>query len=247
MKKVLIAAAALLALSACGPKGPKDYVVSEGIEANLGKIKEADGKVAFRLLAVNDQPDTLFPKFIYTQCGCTVAQTNLKPVAPGETEVIEVTYNPSYKKGKIMEEIQVMYQHSPIRMRSFIIVGEVIPCSHPIEDSCRYPMGLDLYSSHKMLSFGAKSPGETADIFFRYGNGGKRKMDLRFDVPEEWQPYLRLRQPGKLKADQRDTVHVKLTMPAHVDSVQFYIQPLVNGKPTDVPISIRARKRAEGE
>ena len=243
MRKTIIILAALVAVAACGPKGSKDYHISENVEANLGKIKEADGKVSFRILAKNDLQDTLHPRMIYTPCGCTAAKPTQTAIAPGEEEIIEVTYNPAYRGGKLMEEIRVMYQDSPIKMRSFIICGEVIPCNHPIEESCRYEMGNDLYSSHKVLGFGSINPGETKDIFFRYGNGGKKKMTLFFEIPEEYQPYIRFRQPGRLKADQRDTVHVKLTMPEGLDSLIFAIQPMVNGKPTAEVINVRGKKR----
>ena len=246
MKKVLLFTV-LLAAVACGPKGPKEYHVSETVEANLGKIKEIDGAVTFKLYAKNDCADTLFPRMIYTPCGCTVAKNDQKPVAPGEEEVIEVTYNPAYRAGKIMEEIQVYYQNSPVKMRSFIICGEVIACSHPIEESCRYNLGLDFYSSHKILSYGVFNPGETKDMFFRFGNGGKKTVKVSFEIPEEFAPYIRVRQPGKMKADQRDTVHVKLTLPEGVDTMRFSIQPLINGKPTDEPVNVYGRLRGEGD
>ena len=244
MKKILILAAALSLLAACNTqKGPKEYRVSENTELNLGKIKEIDGPVTFKMLARNDQADTLYPVRIYAPCGCTAADTRRKPVAPGEDEVIEVTYNPAYRPGKMMEEIQVYYRDSPVKMRSFIICGEVKGYLHPIEESCRYALGEGFYSSHKVLSYGLLNPGETKDMFFRYGNGGKKKAKVAFDVPEEWQPYLRLRQPCKMKANERDTVHVKFTLPEGADSASFFIRPRVNGKAVEEPIKVVARRR----
>ena len=49
-----------------------------------------------------------------------------------------------------------------------------------------------------------------------------------------------MRQPGKMKADERDTIHVKFTMPEGIDSVAFDIQPRVNGVPTQEKLAIRA-------
>ncbi len=231
----------LLLLAACGPKNAeKVFRASEDTEVRLGRIKEADGPVSFKLLLKNDFQDTLKPLFIYTPCGCTAASNGNRPVPPGEDEVIDVTYNPAYREGKHMEEIQIRYKDSPTPMRSVIFMTEVIGCKHPIEETCRYAMGLDFYSSHKVLAFGNFDPGQTKDMFFHYGNGGKKKMNVSFEVPDEWKGVISLRQPGKMKADQRDTVHVKFTMPAGVDTIRFAIQPIVNGKPTDESIKIKA-------
>ena len=245
----MTAAAVLLALCAvaCGPKGPKVYHVSESVAADLGTLKEIDGPVEFTLMVFNPYQDTLYPKMIYTPCGCTSAKSDKTPVAPGEEEVIKVTYNPAYRAGKMREELVLYYQNSPVRTRHIAIMGEIIGYNHPIEESCRYNLGQDFYSSHKVLSYGLFVPGETKDMFFRYGNGGKRAAKVSFEVPQEWVPYIRIKQPGKMKADQRDTVHVKLTMPEGVDTIRFSIQPVINGKPTDEPLNVIGRLRGENE
>lgn len=239
--RMTLAVLVTLAAVACGPKdGIKVIRASEDTEADFGKIMEIDGPVTVRLLCRNEFADTLFPMRIHTPCGCTIADTDKKPIAPGEDEVIEVTYNPAYRPGIMMEEIQVYYQNSPVRMRSFIIKGNVIGYNHPIEEDRPYNMGEGLYMSHRVLVFGSMRPGQTRDIFFRHGNGNTKKANIVFDIPQEYQPYVRMRQPGKMKADERDTIHVKFTMPEGADTVLFKIQPMVNGKPTESAITVKA-------
>ena len=97
--------------------------------------------------------------------------------------------------------------------------------------------------SPKVLSSGVLRPGETGDFFFRHGNGNTRKANIVFDIPDPWKPYLRMRQPGRMKADERDTIHVKFTMPEGLDSVDFALQPRVNGKPTEERLHIQAWKK----
>ena len=243
MRKTLIATM-LLAAAACGPKdGVRTIRTAEGQEADLGKIKEIDGPVTVRLVAENTCADTLYPAQLYTPCGCTQVRFDRTPVAPGADEVLEVTYHPAYRPGPMREEIQVRYQNSPVRVRTFAIKGEVIGYNHPIEEDRPYAYGEGLYMSHQVLTYGRLRPGQTGDFFFRYGNGNKRRATVTFDIPEPWRPYLRMRQPGKMKADQRDTLHVKFTMPEGIDSVDFALQPRVNGKPTDEVLTIRAWKK----
>lgn len=249
MKKAIVILAALAAVVSCGGgDGVRTIRTSENTEANFGKIKEIDGPVTVRLLSRNESADTLYPVRLYTPCACTEVKFDRTPVPPGEDEVIEVSYNPAYRPGKMMEEIQVYYAGNPPKMRSFIIVGEVIGYNHPIKEDRPYNLGSDFYVSHKILSFGVLRPGMTKSVILRYGNGGTRRADVRFDVPEEWQPYLQFRQPGRMKADQRDTVHVKFTMPESAgagERIVFPLQPVVNGSPVEEAIRINAV--ADGE
>lgn len=239
MKKVLFLS--LLLAAACAPKdGVRTIRTAEGREADLGKIKEIEGPVTVRLVVKNDYPDTLYPVQLYTPCGCTQVKFDRKPVAPGADEVLEVTYNPAYRPGPMREEIQVRYQHSPVQVRTFAIKGEVIGFNHPIEEDRPYAYGEGLYMSHKVLHFGTQEAGETRDVFFRHGNGNQKKADIRFEIPAEWQPYLHMRQPGKMKADERDTIHVKFTMPDPADTVEFAVQPVVNGVSTAEVLIIKA-------
>lgn len=240
MKKLFLFVLTALAV-ACAPKdGVRTIRTSADQEADLGKIKEIDGPATFRLVVRNTYADTLFPLRMYTPCGCTQVQFSRDPVAPGADQVLEVTFNPAYRPGPMMESITVYYQDSPVQSESFVIKGEVIGYNHPIEEDRPYNFGEGLYMSHKILLFGVRRPGETSDIFFRHGNGNDRKADIRFDIPAEWQPYVRMRQPGKMKADERDTLHVKFTMPDAIDTVSFDIQPFVNGVPTEGKLTVRA-------
>ena len=243
MRKAIVAALILTA-AACTPSdGVRTIRTAEGKEADLGKIKEIEGPVTVRLMVKNNYPDTLYPVQLHTPCGCTQAKFDRKPVAPGEDEILEVTYNPAYRPGPMREEIQVRYQNSPVQVRTFAIKGQVIGFNHPIEEDRPYAYGEGLYMSHQVLNYGRLRHGQTGDFFFRHGNGNDHKADIVFDIPEAWRPYLRMRQPGRMKADQRDTIHVKFTMPEGIDSVDFALQPRVNGKPTETVLSIRAYKK----
>lgn len=246
MKRQVFLLALLLMAAACGSRdGIRTIRTAEGQDANLGTIREIDGPVTVRLLIRNDFPDTLYPVQLHTPCGCTSAQFDQKPVAPGADEVLEVTYNPAYRPGPMREEIQVRYVNSPVRVRTFTISGKVIGFNHPIEEDRPYAFGEGLYMSHKILSYGLLRPGETGDFFFRYGNGNTRKATVTFDIPEAWQPYVRMRQPGRMKADQRDTLHVKFTMPEGIDSAAFSLQPRVDGRKTEEVLFVFVKKRAD--
>ena len=159
MKKVLLMLLAAMAV-ACAPKdGVRTIRTAADQEADLGKIMEIDGPATFRLVVRNTYADTLFPLRMYTPCGCTQVQFSRDPVAPGADQVLEVTYNPAYRPGPLMEAITVYYQASPVQAESFVIKGEVIGYNHPIEEDRPYHFGEGLYMSHKLLLFGVRRPG----------------------------------------------------------------------------------------
>ncbi|MBR1575320.1 MAG: DUF1573 domain-containing protein [Bacteroidales bacterium] len=245
MRKILLIGIAAMALAlSCTPQdGIRTIRTAPDREADLGKIREIDGPVTVRLLVRNELSDTLRPVSIHTPCGCTEGHFDPKPVAPGEDEVIEVTYNPAYRPGPMRESVQVRYQDSPVKLHSYTIKGEVIGYNHPIEEDRPYNYGEGLYMSHMLLHYGNRRPGETGDLFFRYGNGNAHKSSLTFDVPEPWRPYLGLRSPGRMKADQRDTLHVSFSMPEGVDTVDFTVQPRMDGRPTEQVLTIRAYRK----
>ena len=243
MRKTVLLLLAVLLIGCAPTDGIRTIRTAPDREADLGKIKEIDGPVSVRLLVRNEYADTLYPVYVHTPCGCTEGRFDPNPVAPGADETIEVTYNPAYRPGPMMEQIQVYYKNSPVKMRMFAIKGEVIGYTHPIEEDRPYNFGEGLYMSHMVLNYGSKLPGETGDMFFRYGNGNTRKSVLTFDIPAEWQAYLGLRSPGRMKADQRDTLHVSFTMPEGVDTVDFTVQPRMDGRPTEQVLTIRAYRK----
>ena len=228
------------------PSSPKVRTVRVGRdgEADLGKIMEKDGPLTVRLVLRNEFDTDLHPHQLYTPCGCTKARFERGSVAPGEDQVLEVTYNPAYRPGPMREKIQVQYTDSPIPLKDIYIKGTVIGFNHPIEEDRPYAYGEGLYMSHKILHYGMKKAGEKGDIFFRYGNGDTKKSHrLLFDVPEQYRPFVRLRQPGKVGPDYRDTLHLTFTMPPGQDTVRFFIQPTVDGRPTQERLQVMCIER----
>lgn len=213
-------------------------------EANLGRILEKDGPVRVRLLLRNEFDSALNPLQLTTSCGCAKGSFSREPVAPGQDEVVEVLYNPAYRPGPMREKIQIRYVDSPVPIRDIYLSGEVIGFTHPIEEDRPYAYGRDLYMSHQVLHYGTLAPGESGDMFFRYGNGdGRKSHELHFDIPEPYRPCVRLRQPGRMTPDLRDTLHLTFTMPSGADTVRFFIQPTVDGRPTDGKLEVKCVAR----
>lgn len=233
----------LAALAACGPKsGIREIRTADNLEADLGTIREADGPVTFRLVIRNETGDTLIPLQTYTYCGCTKVEADRTPVPPGADQRITVTYDPAYRPGRFMEEILVNYNDGKT-VRSFIFKGEVIGMDHPVEEDHPYDFGGGLHLSHEVLHYGRREAGETGDIFFRYANGTDRPMDLAFLPEGDHTGAVRLRSPLHLDAGERDTLHVRFTMPEGIapdDTLWIPIRVEANGKILDKALRIKA-------
>ena len=239
-KHILIAACVCIAAAACQPKGPKEYIVTDTSIPDLGKVKEADGPLSFVMLYKNETNDTIVPFQFRTSCNCTSPGITNMPIAPGEYQRIEVTFKPAYKKGAFEESIDILYRDGKIR--SFLFIGEVIPCVHPVTESAKYAMGLDFYSSHLKLSYGHILPGKTADMYFHIGNDSGKNMKVRFELDGEYESSVRMTRELMMRKDQRDTLHVKVTMPElnQDDTLKVKIQPYINDQPTDETITLTA-------
>lgn len=219
---------------------PEEIVTSENTEADFGTIYEEDGLARTVLVVRNNSADTLFPAAAYSHCRCAAATVNHLPVPPGKDVRVEVTYNPAYRSGIFMEEVQVRFEDRRDVM-SLVIKGEVIPCVHPVTDDHPYSFGSGLYMSHETLHFGKAQDGENRMIYVRLANDTDRQITVSFDSPRPG--ILACRQNVTLDAHGRDTLHFRFTMPADLspgDTLRFALRPAVNGKPVGKDLNVKA-------
>lgn len=228
----------------CGCSGQRkaevrNIVTNENTEADLGTVLEKDGLVHVNLVVRNETGDTIRPLRTYSYCRCTSAELDRTPVPPGENLIVPVTYNPAYKSGRFMEEIQVYYNDSH-HLLSLMIKGDVIPAEHPVEEDYPYSFGDDIHLSHETLHFGLKKPGETGEIFIRIANESELPAEISF-VPEENS------QVGersiRLAAKGRDTLYFHFRMPDNAapgDTVWSGIRLYMNGEELIKKLNIKA-------
>lgn len=248
--RIFLAVAALAGgVAACsdGPRSaaPREIVTTENTEADLGRMKEKDGPVQAVLVVRNQAPDTLWPAMAYTRCGCLTATVDRMPVPPGGDVRVHVEYNPSYKKGIVMEEVGVSFRDRR-QMMSLVVKGEVVPMTHPVEEDHPYDFGGGLHLSHEVLHYGKMQAGQSGDIFIRVANDRKRRAKISFQPEAALGDRLSFREGLQLAAQGRDTLHFRFTMPGGIpagDTVRFAVFPAVNGKKLDKPLVIKAISR----
>ncbi len=90
---------------------------------NFGEISEGEEPV-FYFKFVNTGTANLYISDVQTSCGCTVAQYPDKPIPPGDTEQIVVTFNSSGYSGYQIKKITI-FANTPKQTHSLTIEGVV--------------------------------------------------------------------------------------------------------------------------
>ncbi len=90
---------------------------------NFGEISEGEEPV-FYFKFVNTGTGNLYISDVQTSCGCTVAQYPDKPIPPGDTEQIIVTFNSSGYTGYQLKKITI-FANTPKQTHSLTIEGVV--------------------------------------------------------------------------------------------------------------------------
>lgn len=123
MKKILTVMVAAFVCLAAFAQGHASYKEKEH---DFGYIKEAKGAVShtFELKNTGDKPLVILQ--VVTSCGCTRPEFPTKPIKPGKTAKIKVTFNPAGRSGAFMKPVKVKTSGDEGRT-TLTIRGTIIP------------------------------------------------------------------------------------------------------------------------
>ena len=96
-------------------------------EYDFGVIDEDMGKVTGQIRFVNESDSDVVIRSVRVTCGCTASSYPRRPIASGDTAVIEITYNPYGRPGKFSKESYVITNTVPRRTKITVrgnVVGE---------------------------------------------------------------------------------------------------------------------------
>lgn len=123
MKRILFAIiAAVSMITASAQK-----IEFASMSHDFGSIKEANGPVSCTFKFTNTGDAPLVIKSAKASCGCTKPEFPRKPIAPGDSQTIKVTYNPQGRPGEFTKDITLKTNDSKSRRVVLRIKGTVIP------------------------------------------------------------------------------------------------------------------------
>jgi hypothetical protein len=129
MKKfslILLLLALIVPMAATARKEGQPKVTFKEYRHDFGNVKEKGGNVSCNFTFTNTGDANLLIIDATATCGCTKPEYPKKPIAPGKTGVIKVTYRPIGRPGPIDRTVTVKTNGSPKKVR-LKIVGNVIP------------------------------------------------------------------------------------------------------------------------
>jgi len=125
MKRALfIIAAAVYLMSAAVAQTGEPKLVLPRTEFDFGRIDPKGGTVSHAFTVRNEGTAPLVILKTYTSCSCTEAKYPRKPIMPGDSAVIKVSYDPKTQMGTVFRAIQV-YSNDPAKRTIVTIKGEV--------------------------------------------------------------------------------------------------------------------------
>lgn len=94
---------------------------------DFGSIHEEDGPVTTSFSFVNNGDAPLVIISATAQCGCTRPSFPQKPINPGKSGEIKVTFNPQGRPGEFIKEVKVKTNDKKHRTTKLNISGVVLP------------------------------------------------------------------------------------------------------------------------
>ena len=198
--------------------------VSDGKIHDFGAIEEKAGKKSHTFTFRNNGKSPVVISAISAFCGCTTVEHTKKPVLPGKTAKVSVTYNPANRPGKFSKEVTLILNDGKSYTRVWV-KGSVKPYRHPVTEDYPYSFGQGLYMGLKTLNFSQS----VASMEQRVSNETGKRMTIVFGNNKHGR---KVRMPRKmvLKPWQRTTFKVYKTAKAGVQDVSFDVAVTVNGK-----------------
>ena len=230
---------ALLLLAALLPA--RGQLLFEPARHDFGAIREVDGKVSHTFTGINrgEQPVVLLD--VVASCGCTVPAFSKRPILPGETTEIVVTFDPENRPGGFIKELAV-YSVERKKIATLTIEGDVEPRPRRIDE--RYPVdaggGVRLTTS--LASFSYLPVGRETHAAVEVVNTSQRSVALELR-PTLRSGYLRLAAPRRLAPGEEATIELIYCVPAdapHYGTLSDALELYVGGRSRGVQLTAHA-------
>lgn len=181
---------------------PKTFV-SDSRSYDFGTILEKAGKKSHTFTFRNNGNAPVVISGVSAFCGCTSVDYAKRPVLPGKTAKVSVTYNPANRPGKFSKEVTLILNDGKAYTRVWV-KGSVTPYRHPVKEDYPYYFGHGLYMGLKTLNFSRS----VAKIEQRVSNETDKNMTIVFRITKKHSRLVQMPHKMVLKPWQRSTFNV---------------------------------------
>ncbi len=183
MKKLTILAISILISVAIYSQHAKPFITFKQTIHNFGEFKESDGLKIYVFNFTNTGGQPLVLHRVNASCGCTTPSWTKRPIPPGGSGTIKVTFNPANRPGNFNKTITVSSnaENSTAVLR---ITGKVLKKELTMND--KYPAimeGLRLESTH--IAFTKMTPDSRKTEQIKVINSSDSTLKVSFfNVPK---------------------------------------------------------------
>lgn len=170
-----------LLLAGTGIAEAQSNLVFESTTLDFGHIAEDGGVVARRAVAENRGDRPIVVVDVVTACGCTTASYSRKPIAPGESFTLDISYNPMDRPGRIDRRISVITSDSEAAIKIHL-VGNVTPRQRSIYEIYPFDMDGGLRLESNFHSFACIEHGKAAEVRIGYVNSSTERIYPTFVI-----------------------------------------------------------------
>lgn len=169
MKNIFLAIAALLICFSAGARTPK--ITWNETTHDFGAFDEGVGPVTCDFIFTNGGSESVSVVSARASCGCTAPRFSLDPVAPGQSGVISVTYDPQGRPGRFNKYVSVKFSDDA-ESRKLYVVGTVVGDEGSLEQ--RYPVKAaeNMRFNRGVAMFGDVDKGHMRHTFINAYNAG---------------------------------------------------------------------------
>lgn len=183
MKRFALAAIVLFMTATMGAQTQAPKINFETKSHDFGTIKETDGKVTYVFQFTNIGNEPLNIVKVKASCGCTTPTWTKKPVLPGDSGQISVTYNPRNRPGSFRKSVTVTANTEPANTY-LSIKGKVIQREKTVEEKYPFTIGT-LRAKKTSLSFFNMTDAEEKTESYKVVNTTEKDITLTFsDLPK---------------------------------------------------------------
>jgi len=149
---------------------------------DFGTIEETGGKVTHKFKFTNIGKEPVVILHARAGCNCVKADVPKRPVQPGQSEYITVTFDPDYRPGHFSKEIVVASAEK--QYNRIWVKGDVKPGKHSAKDSYSYNYGHNIFMNYKVMNFGKIKAGQQKKMKLQFASDCDIQINLDFDVED---------------------------------------------------------------